>query len=187
MLNYNFKKSKHSTTTELRNKIPSLKLTINRVYKIQTRTMFRNIALCPKIYYVYTNNMTANMSICVSIKIKKNTVKYLANDGTGKHTHVATEICENLNCEVKKCPTLCENSKQIEIKGHNTHKPPIGRFCRFVSEIDANGNFSTQYFVPTNEKKSISSSQKASYENDIKPDSKQQSYIKKHADIYEDK
>lgn len=112
--------------------------------------------------------------------------KKLANDGTGKHTHVAKQTCILANCENKECPALCTSPNKFKIQGHNTHKPPVGRITRFVAETDANGDQKTQYFVKTNKKIEITEQEKQQYGNKIKPDAKQQAFIDQHSDKYDE-
>ena len=67
-------------------------------------------------------------------------LKNLANDDTGKHTHVIEEKCIITECPSKFCPSLCDKANGFTVKGHNTHKPPIGRLTRFISEGDLKYN-----------------------------------------------
>lgn len=108
----------------------------------------------------------------------------LANDGSGKHTHVAEQTCILDNCENKICEKLCADPNTFKIKGHNTHKPVIGRLTRFISAEDANGDPKKQYFVPCNERKQLTEAEKQAYGNKIKNDPKQQEFIETHQDKY---
>lgn len=108
--------------------------------------------------------------------------KVLANDGTSKHTHVVEQTCILEDCDTKKCLNLCSSKNTFRILGHNTHKPPVGRLTRFISEQDADGNLKTQYFVPSNKKIEITEHQ---HGFQIKTNLKTKSYIDKHSDKYE--
>lgn len=73
--------------------------------------------------------------------------KQFVNDGTGKHIPVVKEECVFADCKNKKCSSLCDTEKVSVIKAHNTHKPIIGRFTKFISESaanDANGEQKVQ-------------------------------------------
>lgn len=175
-MNYNLKIKKVNITK------------ISPIYIIEKRNMHcatgpivhQGTKLLPHIF-----KPTTNMSTLAAKKYTKAAAKDLANDGKGNHTHVEKEICVKVDCENTQCQTLCDTLKETAPKGHNTHKPPIGRFCRFISETDANGNPQAQYFVPTNEKRKIPSSQVNSYGPQIKPKTKQQPYIDKYTNTYD--
>lgn len=109
----------------------------------------------------------------------------LANDGTGNHTHVAQQICILDNCENQICEKLCATPKLFRIKGHNTHKPVIGRLTRFIAAEDANGDPKKQYYVPCNQKKELTEAEKQAYGNKIKHVPKQQAFIDAHQDKYD--
>lgn len=130
-----------------------IKIKQRNIYTIHKRTMHRTPSLVTKLIPVVNQYTGNNMSTRVAIKVKGKAAQELANDNKGKHTHVAEESCIKTNCETKTCASLCDTSKDFSIRGHNTHKPPIGRFCRFVSETDANGEAKPQYFVSTSAKK----------------------------------
>ena len=166
-------------------------LSYPQFYFVQKRQMHRAAApmyncVGSRLSLIHNNvsNMGPKtfMSYIASVRIKKSAVSNLANDDNGKHSHVSEEFCVQQDCEKKTCVNLCDTLKDADIKGHNTHKPRIGRFCRFVSETDANGNSTSQYFVPTNNKVKILPQ---NYTKDVKPDPKQQPYVAKHKDIYD--
>lgn len=108
-------------------------------------------------------------------------------DGSRKHTNVVKENCTLLDCQQKKGSFSCDQSAKYRILGHNTHKPPIGRFARFIDDYDANGDPKKQYFVSTNEKKEITEQEKQNYGKNLKPNPKQTNYIQNHEDKYDDK
>lgn len=120
-----------------------------------------------------------------AVKVNGKAVQELANDGTGKHTHITKQECSAEDCASKKCTALCAIPTKTSFEGHNTHKPPIGRFARVISEEDVNGNQQTQYFVPTNKKIEITEQEKQQYGKDIKPDPKTKKYVEKYQDKYE--
>src|SRR5579875_2088091 len=121
----------------------------------------------------------------VTFKLKNDAAKDYANDGTGKHTHVGTQQCILADRDTKKCPTVCSQPTILEVDGHNTHKPPVGRVTRFISPEDVNGSQQPQYFVPTNKKSEMTEQQKQAYGKDFKLDQNAQSYIEKYKDKYE--
>ena len=121
----------------------------------------------------------------VAFQLKKKAAEDLANDGTGKHPHVGTQQCVIADCASKKCLKPCDQPTYLLVDGHNTHKPPIGRLTRFISEEDATGDPHAQYFVKSNEKKEITKQEKQKYGKDIKPDPKAQTFIDKHRDKYD--
>ena len=128
-----------------------------------------------------------NMSVLRASKLKKDAAKDHANDGTGKHTHVVEERCIQTDCNKKKCPVLCDQPSDDKVKGHNTHKIPIGRFGKYIAEEDASGNSKPQYFVSTNKPHIISPQEKEAYGNQIKSDPIQQKFIEKYASKYDNK
>ena len=91
-----------------------------------------------------------NMATLVAYKFKGNAAKDFANDGSGKHAHICKETCVQQDCAKKKCTYLCDTLVDRNTLGHNTHKPIAGRFSKFISDIDANGNPDPQYFTKTN-------------------------------------
>ena len=126
-----------------------------------------------------------SMSTYRAVKLKKDAAKDHANDGTGKHTHVVEQHCVQTDCDKKKCPTLCDQALKDEIKGHQTHKLPIGRFGKYIASEDANGDSKTQYFVSTNKPHTITAQEKQTYGTQIKTDTLQQKFIEKYADKYD--
>ena len=120
-----------------------------------------------------------------AVRLKKQAAKDLANDHTGKHPHVTENYCILKGCENQKCPSLCDQPNGSDIKGHNTHKPPVGRIARFVDSQDANGNAESQYFVKTNKKVTVSETEKQQYGKEIKDDPKQTTYVQNHDDKYD--
>lgn len=116
----------------------------------------------------YPNN---SMSYMRAIRIKGKAVKALANDNTGNHPHVVTEVCDTL--------------KYVTVNGHNTHKPMIGRFTRFISSIDSNNKENAQYFVKTNDEKKATNQEINNHGKDIKNDSKSTSFVNNNRDKYE--
>jgi len=134
----------------------------------------------------YFKPIAQQYSTRTTCQFKGKAAKDLANDHTGKHTHVIEEKCIVTDCENQKCPSLCDNANGFAVKGHNTHKPPVGRMTRFVSEKDANGVNKPQYFVPSNTKKEVTEQDRQQkYSKDIKPDPKQQAFVTQHDDKYE--
>lgn len=93
------------------------------------------------------------MSTLRAVTLKKKAIPVLANDNFDNHSHIVKETCTTENCNVLKCNTNCNPIKKAEVLGHYTHKPPVGRMCKHISEVDAAGNVKSQYFVKTNEKK----------------------------------
>ena len=100
------------------------------------------------------------------------------------HTHIGAQKCILNDCDIKDCSTLCDLPNGLGIDGHNTHKPPIGRFARFISEEDTNGNKKAQYFVPVNKKSEITEQEKQQYNKDLKTDVKTENYFQKYKDKY---
>jgi hypothetical protein len=157
----------------------------NKSHIIQRRTMFKQAT--NNFYRANLNvvQFSKNMSTLKPTRLKKKAVQDLANDNTGKHTHIAEEQCINTDCEKKPCTILCNELKIFILKGHQTHKPPIGRYCRFVDDKDTKGEEKPQYFVPNAIKKNLTAKEKENYGKDIKTDSKQQSFVDEHRNIYE--
>lgn len=133
----------------------------------------------------YSPIINQNYSTRIAFQLKNKAAKDLANDGTGKHIHVGKQSCTLTDCETKVCAQLCAENKIIAVEGHNTHKPPVGRIARFISDQDVNGQQKTQYFVPTNKKSEFTEEKKQEYGKDIKVNIKTQAYVKQHNDKYE--
>ena len=121
----------------------------------------------------------------VKFQPKSQAAKDQANDSTGTHTHVADKHCTMKDCGNIKCKTLCGPEEKIKVLGHHTHKPPIGRFMRLISEEDATGASRNQYFVKTNKETVISQKEKQTYGNQMKDDIKQEPFITKNIDKYD--
>ena len=103
----------------------------------------------------------------------KGKAKKLVNDETGKHSHGCREKCDIADCSEKKCESLCGSLQEMDILGHTTHNPPIGKYYRVVSDYDADGKPRTQYFV-RGKKKVINDNQKKEYsDKEVKTDEKQ--------------
>lgn len=120
-----------------------------------------------------------------AFKLKGQAAKDHANDGGKGHTHTGTQKCILPDCDSKKCPGLCDQAAGLQIDGHNTHKPPIGRFCRFVASEDVNGDPRPQYYVPSNTKNEMTEQEKQNYGKQIKPDSAAEAFMQKYKDKYE--
>ena len=88
---------------------------------------------------------TRDMSCLRGVKFTKKMPQNMINDNNTAHTHVVKEKCVIPDCDIKKCPSLCDDFKEGDIKGHQTHKPPIGRMARYISAEDANGEKKQQY------------------------------------------
>lgn len=100
-----------------------------------------------------------------SFKKQSKVVQELAIDDTGKHPHLLQKICTKTTCDVTQCPTLCGNLNEVRTKGFFTHKPIAGKYCQFISDIDAQNKNDTQYFVKNNDKtKKISAPEAQAYE-----------------------
>lgn len=157
----------------------------NKINLMQKRMMFKQAT--NNVYRANINviQFSKNMSTLKPTRLKKKAVQDLANDNTGKHTHIAEEQCINTACEKKPCTILCNELKIFTLKGHQTHKPPIGRYCRFVDDKDTKDEEKPQYFVPNAIKKNLTAKEKENYGKDIKTDSKQQSFVDEHRNIYE--
>lgn len=112
------------------------------------RTLYstRNIKASNPIQY--SSNAYSTLK---GFKYKKK-YKEHANDGSGKHPHVARVSCKEPNCEDKKCTTLCSNETKTDMLGHLTHRPTT-RIIRHVAATDANGKVSSQYFCKYNKPK----------------------------------
>lgn len=135
----------------------------------------------PKIF----NDITRDYSSKITFKLSKNAAANHANDGKGNHIHVGTQKCTLVDCATKKCPQVCGQPTDLDIDGHHTHKPPVGRMARFVSVKDVNGDAKSQYFVPTNKKNTMTEQQKQTYGSDFKPDAKSQQYVTQHEENYD--
>ena len=123
-------------------------------------------------------NKQSNMATLVACKLHKQAAKDLANDGTGKHTHVYQDVCVQSDCEEKKCSSACDTLLKRRFLGHNTHKPLIGRFSKFIGDVDANGNPDSQYFTRENEDKTINAATVNQYKpNEIKTNAGTTAYV----------
>lgn len=125
----------------------------------------------------YVSNRKATTSV---VKLQKQ-AKPLAADDTGIHTHAVKEVCEQTNCENKKCITLCNTLKRLDIKGHFTHRPVSGKFCRFISNKDAKNLDQAQYYIKNADKsKQVDAATAQNYyqNGDIKPNANMQNYLK---------
>lgn len=126
-----------------------------------------------------------NMSTLVAYKFKGKAAKDLANDSSGKHVHVCKETCVENNCEEMKCDTLCNTFEKRDVLGHNTHKPFKGRFSKFISDLDANGNADPQYFTKTNKEVSKDASELTQYKaNNFIVDAPQTTFVNLFRDKY---
>lgn len=135
-----------------------------------------NIVISSSIRAQYTQS---------AFQLKKKAAKDHANDGTGSHSHQANQYCIRPNCDKQVCPQLCDQPKELDFKGHNTHKPPVGRFARFISDNDANGNPTKRYFVKTNKSNKMTEQEKQNYGKEVKHDPKMENFIKNHSDKYD--
>jgi hypothetical protein len=128
-----------------------------------------------------------DMAYVRMVKYKKQAVTNWANDDTGFHSHALKESCATADCEKKQCPSLCTTFKEATPKGHTTHSPKIGSFCRAINDVDANGNSCTQYHVRQKEKKIMTDSQRNQHQTkkEIKTDNKQTNYVQSDKDVLE--
>lgn len=140
----------------------------------------KNIVQNTYNYCTHTRSYTIK-----AVKFKKKAAEELANDDNGKHTHIIQNFCILKGCENKKCSQLCDQFNRFDVKGHNTHRPPVGRIVRFVDSQDADGNTKSQYFVRTNKNVTVTETEKQNYGKDIKEDAKQTTYIQNHNDKYD--
>ena len=147
--------------------------------------MQSTIRLTRKVLPRIENEVAREYSTRVAVRLSKNAMKNHANDGTGKHPHVCVQKCALEDCENKKCTSVCDQPTNLDIDGHNTHIPPIGRISRYIAEEDAHGNPLKQYFVPTNTINTITEQQKQNYGKDVKADPLTQAFIEKYKDKYE--
>lgn len=153
-------------------------ISLNKIHK---RSMFKTV-IHKSAYYsrLPLTNTRPHTTTIVRMKKKSNAVQDLAADDTGIHSHALGQVCVKNDCETKACPQLCDNVKKVYTKGFFTHKPIAGKFCRFVSDFDANNKQDTQYYVKNADKSKEVDGQKASayYQNkELKPDSKMNNYI----------
>ena len=137
------------------------------------------------LHNVYNPNSFREYSTKVVFRLKNKAAKDHANDGSGKHPHVVTQTCTLQDCETKKCPKPCGQPDKIIIDGHNTHKPPVGRMARFISEEDTKGDPKSQYFVPSNSKNEMTEQERQQYGKDIKDDPSGKTFVDKYKDKYE--
>lgn len=121
----------------------------------------------------------------VGLKLKGDVAKNLSNDNQKGHTHAAEETCSFKNCRLSNCPGLCGPRDKTYILGHDTHKPPVGRFARYVSDTDTNGDPKDQYHVKTNTKVEVDEKQRQAYGKKIKEDPKKTAYIRQNRDKYD--
>jgi len=74
----------------------------------------------------------------------------------------------------------------MRMQGHNSHKPPIGKACKFISSHDANGNPDAQYYIRApSPAKTITAAQKQAYGSEIKPDPKHSTFVNSTSEIRE--
>ena len=132
--------------------------------------------------YPVKSQITENYSTKTAAKMSK---KY-SNDGANKnHTHIVKETCVIPGCDGLNCKGLCAERAGTEILGHHTHKQPTGRMAKRISDYDANGNPNPQWFIRNNRRNKIPEQERQQKNNDIKSDSKQQSYIDQHTTKYD--
>ena len=68
--------------------------------------------------------------------------------------------------------------------GHNTHKPPVGRFARHISGKDANGTYNSQYFTKSTSSKTVTAATVSQYKpNEMKVDVTQTNFVNSSDDI----
>lgn len=146
------------------------KSSVRSMYKVASRSVNMNLIRQGVGTINVQNQKGQNMSTLISYKFKKKAAQDLANDGTGKHPHICKETCVQPDCSTKKCTSLCDIGDKLDVKAHDTHKPPIGRMCKFISSHDAHGNPDAQYNVKAVPKKSITATQKQAYGSEIKID-----------------
>ena len=93
----------------------------------------------------YTRPLLPRLSMNYATKTSVSFNHEYSNDGANKsHGHVCKETCVLKDCDNKKCLLLCDQRKETEILGHNTHKPPIGRMAKIISDYDAQGKKKSQ-------------------------------------------
>jgi len=102
-------------------------------------------------------------------KTFKGPAKKFASDGSGKHPHVLETQCEKDTCSTQVCNNPCADKCDTKVKGHFSHKPPIGRNCKFVSQKDCNGEDDSQYFIRCIPGKTITGAQMKKCEQHILP------------------
>ena len=110
------------------------------------------------------NKLNNAMATIRGKRLKKN-AKYYASDDTGKHPHIAKEECINSDCSNTICATLCASRENVNILGHETHKPRIGHFCQVLSDVDATGAKTPQYFVRAKVVKTMTDAEAKVFEN----------------------
>ena len=96
---------------------------------------------------VLTPNINTRSMSYMHTKTLKGAAKVYANDSTGKHPHLLETSCEKPECSSQVCTTPCDKQVESQVKGHFTHKPPIGRNCKFLSEKDCHQVEDAQYFI----------------------------------------
>lgn len=110
------------------------------------KTLKASITIINKPFY--NPAQQREMTYIHSIRLKsKDAIKSYANDGTGKHPHVLKQTCVNENCENKQCANPCAEPINQEVYAHLTHAPKVGRYTRYVSNTDANGELKAQYYI----------------------------------------
>ena len=163
------------TTRNVANKAVNMNLIRQSGHQAGVNGLRTETALNPS---TLQNKQSNNMATLVACKLKKQAAKDLANDGTGKHTHIYKDVCVQNDCEEKKCSSPCDTLLKRRFLGHNTHKPLIGRFSKFIGAVDANGNPDSQYFTRENEDKTINAATVSQYNsNEIKNNNGTTSYI----------
>ena len=171
------------TTRNVANKAVNMNLIRQSGHQAGVNGLRTETALNPS---TLQNKQSNNMATLVAYKVKGNAAKDLANDGTGKHAHVCKDTCVQPDCESKNCNSLCDVFKETTSLGHNTHKPPVGRFARFVAGYDANGVWISQYFVRSNFPRTADASKVTQYNvKDLKNDPKQTQYVNSTPEIQE--
>lgn len=169
----------------IKNKTPSKRVIINKLIKCYMHRSLSTTLGVKVVKPMLGHESSRNYATKVAFRLGKQAI-HKSNDDTGKHPHVGTQECVIQDCASKKCPALCDQPTKINVDGHNTHKPPIERMARFVSEKDANGDSNTQYFVSTNKKVEMTEQEKQKYGKDYKPDLKTQIFVNQHPDKYDE-
>lgn len=149
--------------------------------------MLKNIQKFNRLIPLQKPPLQENYSTMTYGKIKKNSIaaQKLNTDDNNSHVKRLKNTCYTEHCEKRKCANLCGPLKKIEADGHFTHKPMTGKFSRFISEEDVNGNNDKQYYTKNSDKsKQIDAT-------DVKPgDIKEKldfvTYVKKHGTKFED-
>ena len=142
----------------------------------------KRVPLVPKRVF---NEPLTKHRVTEAVRFKQNSgvVQKLAADDTGKHPHIVEKLCENNECETKKCPVLCDPLKETKTRGFLTHGPVTGKFSRFLADNDANGKPGNQYFTENHDKSKKANAQETqSYEKskELKHDSKVTAYFKNY-------